>query len=45
VPCRLENAQNVDASIEASKNLLTDQPRDLAVVEAEVDQLRPRQDS
>jgi hypothetical protein len=39
---RLENAQNVDASIKAAKNLLTDEPRDLAVVEAEVDQLRAR---
>lgn len=42
VPRRLENAQCVNTSIDAPKYLLTDQPCDLAVVEAEADQLRAR---
>jgi hypothetical protein len=45
VPRRLEYAEDVDASVEAPENLLADEPGHLTVVEAEADQLRPRQDS
>lgn len=45
MPGRLEDSKAVDASIEAPKNLLADEPGHLTVVEAEADQLRSRQDS
>jgi hypothetical protein len=40
MPGRLEDSKDVDASIEAPKNLLADEPGHLTVVEAEADQLR-----